>query len=134
MGQLPVAALARGREPPVDLAPLRLDLVLPFGDLPAFAPLLDAPALIIVLRVVGAALPVDLALQAAQALPIGGHLRAEQLEEGLLLGDHRQRARPQVQPYDVLAQLVLRLTVGPPLTDQLGIEAVAQPQLPTHEA
>src|SRR5262249_30944321 len=55
MGELPVAALARGRELAVDLAPPRLDLALSLGDLPAFASLLDAPAPVIVLRVVGAA-------------------------------------------------------------------------------
>src|SRR5579862_7914915 len=89
MGELPVAALARGSEPAVHLAPLRLHPPLALAYLPAFLPFLDAALLIIVLRVVRAALPVECPFQAAQALPVGGHLGAERLEQGLLLSHHR---------------------------------------------
>src|SRR5215472_11970030 len=100
MSQLPMTALARGRQPPVDLAPLRLDLALALAHLPAVLALLNAPALVIVVRVVGPALPVELALQTAQALPVGDYLRAERLEQRCLVGHHRDRARSQVQSHD----------------------------------
>src|SRR5260221_7904600 len=46
MGQLPVAALAGGGKPPMELAPPRSPLALAPGDLPALCALLDPPPLI----------------------------------------------------------------------------------------
>src|SRR5262249_8882356 len=108
MSELPVAALARGREPAVHLAPLRLHLPLAFRNLPAVLALLHPTALVIVLRVVGPALPVKLALQTAQLPPVGGYLRAERLEECCLFGHHRDGARSQIQSHDALPQLMPR--------------------------
>src|SRR6266851_8649773 len=79
MGQLPVAARAGGRQLPVDLAPPRLGLALTLRDMPAFLALPDASTFVIVPRVIGAALPVEVALQPSQRLGIGRHLGTEGL-------------------------------------------------------
>ncbi len=134
MGEVPVAALARGRELSVHLAPLGLDLALALAHLPAFPTFLDAPPFIIVLRVVGPALPIQVPLQAAEVVPVGCHVRAEGLEQRLLLGDHGDGAWPQVQADDALAQPMLGLAVGHAFTDQLSVEAVAFAQLAAHQA
>jgi hypothetical protein len=68
--QLPVAAPTRGRELPMHLASLGLDLPLAVRDLPALLTRFDASALVIVLRVIGPALAIQLPVQAAQRLGI----------------------------------------------------------------
>ena len=65
MGKLPIAALVRGREPAVHLAPPCLDLPLALAHLPALLALLHATPLVIVVRVVGAPLPVKFPLLTA---------------------------------------------------------------------
>ncbi len=120
MGQLPVAALAGGRQLPVHLASTGLDLPLACGDMPALAAPLDLPPLVVVGRVIGAALPVELPIQPSQGFGIGRHLGTEGLEERLLLRDHRDGTRPQVQPDDSASQLVVGLLPGHALADQLG--------------
>ena len=112
VGQLPMAALARGGQLPVHLAPSGLHLPLAFGDLPALLASLDPSSLVIVGRVVGPPLPIELPVQPAQRLGVGSHLGAEGLEERCLLGDHGDGRWPQVQPDDPRAQLMLRFLVG----------------------
>jgi hypothetical protein len=58
-----MAALACGGQLPLQLAPLRQGLPLTVRDLPALLAWFDAPALIIVVRVVGAALAAELPVQ-----------------------------------------------------------------------
>jgi hypothetical protein len=53
VGQLSMAALARGSQPPVQLVPPGLDIPLAFRTLSAFLSLFDASALVIVGRVIG---------------------------------------------------------------------------------
>jgi hypothetical protein len=93
MGQLAVAALARGRQLAVHFTPPRLDLAPAFGDYPAVAPRLHAPALVIVSWVVGPALPVKLPVQAAQVLPVGGVARSQ-----AVLWHHRRAATDGTAP------------------------------------
>src|SRR5689334_7161159 len=100
MSELPMAALARGRKLAVHLAPPCLDLALALARLPAFPSRLHATRLVILGRILRAALAIKLSVQAAQVLPVGGHLGAEGLEQRLLLGDHGKGARPQVESND----------------------------------
>ncbi len=71
MGQLPVAALARGGQLPVQLAPPGLHLPLAFGHLPALRAPLDPAPLVVVGRVVGPPLPVELPIQPPQRFGVG---------------------------------------------------------------
>src|SRR5262249_12272872 len=104
------AALARGCQFPMLLAPLRLYLPLTLRDPPALPALLDPALLVIVVRVIGAALPVELPIQPAQGFGIRSHLRTERLQECSLVRHHREGRGAQVQPHDPGAQWVL----GPP--------------------
>ena len=87
-------ALAGGFAPSSRQIPLA---VLPRQAL--LAALLDAPALIVVVRVVGAALLVHLTLQLAYRLDIGGQFGAEDLQAwGALKRHNGYRGGSQVQP------------------------------------
>ena len=66
MGQLPVTALAGGRELAVEFAPPGQHLALAFGHLPALRASLDPAPLVVVGRVVGPTLPVELPVQPTQ--------------------------------------------------------------------
>ena len=134
MGELPVTALARGGQLPVDFAPPGLHLPLALGHLPALFASLDPSPLVVVGRVVGPPLPIELPIQAAQGSCIGSHLGAERLEERGLPGDHRDGRGAQVQPHDPAAQVVLRLLVRRPLAHQLGVEAIPLAELAPHQA
>ena len=129
-----MAALARGRQLPVDFAPPSLHLPLALGHLPALPAPLDPAPFIIVRWVVGPPLPVELPVQPTQGACIRSHLRTERLEERCLLRDHRDGARSQVQPDDPAAQRVARFLVRRPLAHQLGGEAVPLPQLAADQA
>src|SRR5262245_58788358 len=78
---MPVTALARGREPPVQFAPPGLHLALALAHLPALRTPLDPAPLIVVGRVVGSPLPIELAVQPPQRSGIGRYLGAERLEQ-----------------------------------------------------
>ena len=134
MGQLPVTALARGRELAVEFAPPGLHLPLAFGDLPALRASLDPAPLVVVGRVVGPALPVELPVQPPQRFRVGSHLRTERLQERGLQGRHCDGRGTQIQPHDPAAQVVLRLLVRRPLAHQLGGEAIPLAQLAADQA
>ena len=95
---------------------------------------LDPAPLVVVGRVVGPALPIELPVQPTQRLRVGSHLGTERLEERCLLGDHRDGRGSQIQPDDPAAQLVLRLLVRRPLAHQLGVEAIPLPELAADQA
>ena len=129
MGQLPVAARARGGQLPVQFAPPDLHLPLALGHLPALFASLDPAPLVAVGRVVGPALPVELAVQPAQRFGVRSHFGTERLEERCLQGRHRDSARSQVQPDNPTVQLMLELLVGRALAHQLSVEAVPLAEL-----
>jgi hypothetical protein len=126
MGQLPVAALARGCELAMHLAPLRLHLALAFARLPALLPWFDASTFVVVVGVVGPPLAVKLAVQAAQRSGIGGHLRAKRLQARLCICHQGDGGRAQIQAHDARAQRVAWLAIRCALAHHLGREAVAQ--------
>ena len=64
MGQLAVAAFARGSKSPMNLAPLSP------GNLPALLARFDAPTYVVVVWVVGPALAIQLSLQPPQGTPL----------------------------------------------------------------
>jgi hypothetical protein len=66
MGELAMAALARGGQLPVQVAPPRLHLALALGHLPALFAFLGLPPLVVVRRVIGPPLTIQVALQAPQ--------------------------------------------------------------------
>jgi hypothetical protein len=81
--------------------------------LPAFAPWLAASLLVVVLGIIGTALPVKSALEAAALSGIGAQLITEGDQACLLLlGDDRQGLRPDIQPDGVRTGSMLRLLVG----------------------
>ena len=125
MGELSLAALARGRELPMEFAPQDLHLALAFGHLPAFLAWFDAATFIVVVRVIGPPLPVELPLQPPKRSGIGGHHGAERLQARFLLSHHGDGGRAQIQSHDAGAELVLWLARGGALAHQLRVKAVA---------
>src|SRR5262249_62240269 len=115
----------------------------PRGDLPATAPyfalagvrlpalraLLRPTALVVVGGFVGATLPVELPVQAAERQGVRGYLRAERLQDCLPLAHDGQGTQSQVQPHDPGAQLMVGLRVGPALTDRLSGNTAARAEL-----
>src|SRR5260370_37744772 len=84
MGEVPVTALARSRQLPKQVAPPRLHRALALRHPPtflAFLAFLDPPLVVIVGRVIGAALPVEVTLQPSQRFRVRGHLGAEGLQQ-----------------------------------------------------
>ena len=118
----------------VEFAPPGLHLPLAFGDLPALFASLDPAPLVVVGRVVGPALPIELAIYPAQRFGVGSHLGTERLEERGLQGRHRDGRGSQIQPHDPAAQRVARLLVRHPPAHQLGGEAIALPELAADQA
>ena len=92
-------------------------------SLPCF---LMRPALIVVVRVVGAALPVHLTLQLAYRLDIGGQFGAEDLQAwGALKRHNSNRGGSQVQPNRVVADRVFGLVIRHASERQLHPVALA---------
>ncbi len=114
MGQLPMAALAGGGQLPVHRAPPRLDLALARGDMPALCAFLDPPPLVVVRRVIGPLLSIEVALQPSQRFGVGGDLGTEGLEQGVVCAHYRDGGGSQVQPNHAGSQLVLWFAVGCP--------------------
>src|SRR5487761_803658 len=86
---------------------------------------LDAPLLVIVLRIVGPALAVQFALQTAHLSNIGLQLLAEDLQAGWsLTRDTGQCGGTNIQTQDIRAGLVLRFEIGLALNHQLYIVAM----------
>jgi len=133
MGELAMAALARGGQLSVQVAPLRLDLALAHRHLPALFAFPNLPPLVVVRRVIGPPLTIQVALQAPQRFGIRSDLRAKRLEHSLRFRDHRDRAGAKIQSHAALTQAVLRFLVGLACTDHLGVEAVAFPEFAPHE-
>ena len=94
MGELAVLPLAGCGEFAVVFAALSLRLALAEGDRPLPLPRFDAPAPIIILGIVGAAPPIEFAIQSAQYARIGCYLRAKCLKERLVFGDNGYGTRP----------------------------------------
>src|SRR5260221_12707530 len=77
MGQLAMTALSRSGQLPKQVAPPRLHLALALRHPPAFLAFLaflDPPPLVVVGRVIGAALPVEVALQPQNVFGVRVHL------------------------------------------------------------
>src|SRR5215472_16228204 len=95
-------ALAGGFASPSDQIPLAV-----FPPQAPLVRLLDAPAGIVVLRIVRLALPLHLALETTNGSGIRSQFSAEHLQAwGALAGDHGNGRWPQVQPNGVLAHQV----------------------------
>src|SRR5258708_28151387 len=121
MGEAPVTALARGRKPPMDLALPRLNLALAFGDLPVLCAFLDPPPLVVVRRVIGPLLSIEVALQPSQRFGVGGDLGTEGLEQGVVCAHYRDGGGSHVHPNHAASPLVLSLSVWAPVADHLRI-------------
>src|SRR5260221_1024698 len=134
MGELTMPALARRREPAVQVAPARLHLPLALGHVPALLARLDPPRVVIVGWVVGPTLPVEFPLQSPQRLGLRGYFRTEGLEQRCLLRHHRDGGGAQIEADNAGAEFVLRLAIWHSFTHQLGIKAVPQPQLAADQA
>src|SRR5258706_7053278 len=133
MGELPMTALARGGEFPVELTPTGLDLALAFGHLPALAALLHLATRVVVFWIIGPTLPIEVPLQAAQCLRVRSYLGPEGLEQRLLLAHYGNRTGSQAESDNPGSQAMLGLAVGFAFADELRVEAVALPQFAAHQ-
>ncbi len=125
-----MAALARGRELAMPLAPPSLHHPLAFARLPALTARLHAPPLVMVGRVILPPLPVEVPVQPAQRLRVEGDLGAVLLEER----ETTARAEgPRSSPTIPVAQLVLRQLPRHPLAHQLDVETAPLSQLAAHQ-
>src|SRR5262249_4044145 len=96
--------------------------------MPGLAAFFAASLLVIVLRVVGPALTVELALQASFRCYPGGECGAKQAQPRFtLLGHDSNSGGSQIQPHRPLSRGVLRFVIGPPFQGQLGVVAEAVP-------
>jgi hypothetical protein len=102
MCQVTVQTLAMGGEPALDGGMLSSGCLVPLALVPVQARgavFFDAPLLVVVLRVIGTALPLHLALKAPFFPGSGSQLltKRDQLRSLALAGDNRQRRGPDVQ-------------------------------------
>ena len=108
--------------------------LLSFALAPSFRAAPDRPIRGIVLWIVGPALPVELALQAADLCLAGCQLSTELDEQGITLVHDGDRRGSEVQSDDALPEMVAGFLVGVSLADQLCMESVSTADLAPDDA